>query len=473
MALISSAGGQLKTSAPRGLFGRAGAGIGRTTRAAAKPIHMAAIRPPHVPAVHTPAPAGAAGAGHAAGADPNDPFAFIKGLLASTDPTAIRGLIDPIYAPIRQEYQNQISQLDATGTARANQMSQIYQAFEQYLGGMPAQIQSIYGQKGAADGAALTGMAGPQGDVGSHLAAMSNSGLMDALGKNWASYAAAQPHIYALYATQNIKQMLNATQDSEAQLRAKLLDLSSKEASDILSYLENAQSKDASLQELAFQQKQAQTNAKASQSQAYLNYLQKQRQINFNNAIVSQKLTLAEARAQSDANYKASLLQLKQAGLIDTAQYHQAMIGLGQQRVNIAQTNATNRQRNADRTYALAQKRYALSEKKYQQARMSSTAKVRDKLTAAQGAASAYAKTLWAQQSTLSSTSVTKKKGVTVHTTQKAGTYTMKQIYNRVYGRYAAELKLYYKQINPTYSNAQIGGLVNRVIRAAVGSASG
>ncbi len=319
---------------------------------AAKPTKVAA---PKVPGATPGAPA--------AGTDPtSDPFAFIQNLLTSTDPAAAQKLVDSVYGPQRDLINQQIQQLQASSQARAQQMAQIYQEFGQFIGPqLQQQMAGIYGPgspsftQGQQDGAALAkGMNGPVGNVGNELATVTGNGgsdLSSQLGSIYGNLAAKMPGIYSLYATQQIKQMLGAANANETTLRNDLLTLSSKEASDILSYLENAQSKDAQLNEWAYGQKQSQDQAAATlkyntqvqtakSQQAYLNYLQKQRQIDFNNAVVQGKLTLAQAKAQSDANYKAGLLQLKREGLITDAQYKAAQIQLGQGRLAVAQTNA-------------------------------------------------------------------------------------------------------------------------------------
>src|SRR5215471_4578215 len=332
-ALKSLNGGKVK--APTGLFGRAGAGIAKTGRSVAgavkiKPLATTKTTVPKVGTSAVSAPAG-----------PQDPNEFIKNLLISTDPTAVRNLIDQVYAPSRQAINDQIAQLQASSQARAGQMQQVYQAFAQYMGGLPQQMADIYKGQGYADGAALAqGMAGPGGNVGAHLQSLSNADMMSQLSANWQSWAKAQPGIYSLMATSNIKQMLNAEGDSEAQLRSKLLDLSSQEASSILNYITQAQSKDASLQEWAYQQGVAQTNARASQNQAYLNYLQRQSQVEFEQLMATKKFTEQQAVDKVNADYKAQLAAARQQGLIDTETYHSQLVSQGAQRIATGQKNA-------------------------------------------------------------------------------------------------------------------------------------
>jgi hypothetical protein len=357
MALVSLGGGAVKTPKPgyfgsgvgkpyrptKPLFGRAaksvtssGTAVSKAVRSVSGPVK---VKPTTVPKVGTrPVVSPATGQ--------NDISKLIASLSVSTDPAAARALIDQVYAPSRQAINDQIAQGAANAQARATQMQQVYQAFAQYMGGMGAKMADIY-NTGAQDGSALTGMSGPQGDVGAHLAAQSQAGLFGQESKIWQSYAAAQPGIYSLTATANIKNMLNAEGANETTLRAKLLDLSSQEASDILKYLQDAQSKDASLQEWAYQQRASQASAKATQSQNYLNYLQRQRQIDFNNNIAAGKLGLAASKQQADAAYKAQLVSLKKQGLIDNATYRQGLLDLGSARVAVSQTNAATAQTNA------------------------------------------------------------------------------------------------------------------------------
>lgn len=362
MALISSGGGRLKPHVPKGLFGKVGLGASHTTSGVSSAIRhappkikpMKRIAPPkHNPVLDALTPKTASSA---AASGTQDPFAFIKGLLQTTDPTQARAIVDQVYAPLRQQIMDQIAQIDGMAQARADQMSKIYGEFAQYMQGMPGAIEGIYG-KGSASynaGAAAGGaMAGPAGAVTDHLNAASqiDQGMNDAIGKSWASYAAALPGIYSLAATENIKQMLGDAQANEQKLREDLLSLSSKEASDILDYLDNARQNDTALQEWAYGQKQSQdqaaaanatslANAKAKSSQDYLDYLQKQRQIDFNNSIVLGKLNVAQAKAKADAAYKRNLLMLKQQGLITDAQYKAAQIQIGQGKLKVAQKNA-------------------------------------------------------------------------------------------------------------------------------------
>lgn len=339
MALVSSGGGHLRI--PKYLPGHAPTSLGIKHPKPMKPIKapktflpghaptslgfkagqtktvVPKVTTPVVPGVTTPAGA----------PDPTtDPFEFIKSLMTSTDPAAAKALIDSVYAPARQEINNQIAQLQGTSAAQAKQMQDVYLAFEQYLSGMPGEIQKIYGQQGATDAASL--MKGPVGGVQGQLSQFTdiNNNLLSEEGKNWAAYAAAQPHIYALMATQNIKQMLGVEQANETTLRSKLLDLSQQEAGQILSYLQTAQDKDTQLQEWAYSQKQAQTNASASQAnatlktqQGYLDSLQKQRQVDFNNAIVTGQ-SVAQAQKIADANYQKNVGQLVKQGLLTPAQ---------------------------------------------------------------------------------------------------------------------------------------------------------
>lgn len=500
MALISSGGGTLRTPGIHLPPGGMSENVGGMSRPRAPRLPGAAIdwarRPPVVRAPRPPrsvttptSPGGPANPKTST----QDPFQFIKNLLQTTDPAQAKAIVDQVYAPLRQQIMDQIAQIDGMAQARADQMKGVYAEFAQYMQGMPQKMQDIYSQ-GQSAGQAL--MAGPEGAVGAHLAANAaiNSQLNDELGKNWAAYAAAQPGIYSLYATQNIKQMLGDATANEMKLREDLLSLSSKEASDILDYLEKAKSTDQQLQMWAYGQKQSQTaaaaaqaNAEAKQQQAYLDYLQKQRQIDFNNAVVSQKLSIAQAKQVADQNYKKALLQLKQEGLITNAQYKQAQISLGQQRVAVAQKNAntaasraTAAQRNADRNYALAQKRYTLSQKKFQQTNANTGAKVQDKIAAARQAASAYARSLGQKTSGSTSTAVwigpngevstTPVKGWAKSTTStKNKALARPTVYNMVYRRYGQYLTNYYRQLYPGYRKQQIRALVDNAITVAVG----
>jgi hypothetical protein len=235
---------------------------------------------------------GATGAaGNVTGA-PTDPFSFIQGLLTPTDPEAARQLIDQVYAPIRQEIAQQIAASQANALARAQQMQQVYGSFAQYMGGLQGNLASIY-QQGHQDAGALTaGMQGPSGGVGGLLGQMQGfqNAKVGAEQQAYSQLGASMPGIYSLQATQEVKNMLNAETATEAQLRSKLLDLSSQEASSILDYLTKAQDKDVQLKEWAYgqsttqkQQALAQQNLEANQRIQAANTLfsQRQQQANF------------------------------------------------------------------------------------------------------------------------------------------------------------------------------------------------
>src|SRR5436190_7352958 len=137
MALISSRGGRLIGPKPPSMRISDAASGGPMQKVPKMRVHKVAPARPHpvvkrAKVVTKPVSAGSAGS--------QDPFDFIKGLMASTDPAQIRALIDPIYAPLRQQVNDQIAQIDAQSKARAQQMSEIYQAFAQYAGGMQGQI---------------------------------------------------------------------------------------------------------------------------------------------------------------------------------------------------------------------------------------------------------------------------------------------------------------------------------------------
>jgi hypothetical protein len=344
MALISQGGGRVRTSAP-GFFGRAGKSIKGALTPKPSPIRKATTSvsgPTKTSGPFT-------GSGYGAGGTVQDPFAFIKGLLTSTDPKAAQALIDKIYAPQRDLVNQQIAQSQALATARAQQMQDVYGALAQYMGGLQGNLEKIYSQ-GHADGSALTaGMSGPVGDVAGHMNVMTGAenAYNAAMAKAGGDLGASMPGVYSLMATQQVKQMLNAAGADQQQLRLKLLDLSSKEASDVLSYLENAQSKDAQLQEWAYGAKQSQVADLGKQNQAYLNYLQKQYELNWQHNYETGKLTLEQSKAQADATYKAQLLQLRQQGLIDTQTYQQGMLNVAQGKLTVAQKNAATSAKSA------------------------------------------------------------------------------------------------------------------------------
>jgi hypothetical protein len=478
-----------------GSIGHTTSGVGHAVKSVSGAVKVKAPKPivPKVGTQHVVPTAQPSGA-------PQDPSAFIQGLLTSTDPAQAKALIDQIYAPQRQAVNDQIAQLDATAKARADQMSQVYQAFAQYAGGMPSQVQNMYSQ-GAIDGASLaSGMSGPQGDVGSHLQAMSKGDLMQELGANWASYFAAQPHIYSLMATENVKNMLNAATATDAQLRSKLLDLSSQEASQILSYLNDAQAKDTSLQEWAYQQKTAQYNAvqsnalatqkaKAQANQQYLNYLQKQYIANMNYKIATLKLTAQQAKNQTDAWYKRQLIMAKQQGLIDNATYRAQMVALGQGKLKVAQTNAQTSQQRARTAAASAAARTA-------QTKTASTQKIQAKLNSTKQAMIKSANALkqksqGSQSQTIyqaaDGTQVYKAKGggyvdgngkpvsaagvTATHQSQPALSQDRRGMWNNVYRQYASTLFDYYRYLYPNLATqkGQLQMLVNRAVTNALG----
>jgi hypothetical protein len=280
----------------------------------------------------------------AAGTDPLS--SLISSMMISTDPAKAQALVDQVYAPQRQAINDQIAQSAANAQARASQMQQVYAAFAQYMGGMGAQMANIY-KTGASDGSALTGMSGPQGAVGSHLAAQSQAGLFGDESKIWQSYAAAQPGIYSLTATQNIKQMLNVEGQNETALRAKLLDLSSQEASSILTYLQDAQAKDIQIKQWGYGAGVAQQNAKATAAYNQLKLdeqkaadLAKQKYSEFVQMMATNKFNAQQVNDQLNAKYKQDELTLRQQTLTDENIYRQAQLNQGSQRIAISRASA-------------------------------------------------------------------------------------------------------------------------------------
>jgi hypothetical protein len=278
---------------------------------------------------------GATGAaGNVTGA-PTDPFSFIQGLLTPTDPEAARQLIDQVYAPIRQQIMGQIAQSQANALARAQQMQQVYGSFAQYMGGLQGNLASIY-QQGHQDASAMTaGMAGPSGGVGGLLGQMQGfqNQKVGAEQQAYSQLGASMPGIYSLQATQEVKNMLNAETATEAQLRSKLLDLSSQEASQVLSYLQSAQDKDVQLKEWAYGQRQTQlTQAQQLKQQGlsnmsgYVNQLEKNAQSIYDQAIFG-NATPAQASAAYTRSWQQGLAAMQGSGLI-TAQQARQMRGL-------------------------------------------------------------------------------------------------------------------------------------------------
>jgi hypothetical protein len=397
--------------------------------------------------------------------DPNDPFQFIKGLMPPTDIAQIRALVDQVYGPQRDLINQQIAETAGQAKARADQMSQVYQDFAKYMTNLPDTIKGIYadaGKQGFQAGQAL--MSGPQGNVGAKLGQFSdiNQGLLNAESANWQSYAAAQPGIYSLRATDAVKQMLGVAGANEQTLRNSLLTLSSQEASSILSYLQSAQAKDAQLQEWAYGQHQSQANAQLLADQ-------RDAQLKFN----AWQVSLAHGdRVQTERDRVA--WQATQAKL------RQDQLGISQQNANTSATRANNSQFNADRNYKLAQQRYQLSQRKYLSTKADKTATVQVKLAGVKKAAADYARSLKAASAgsvsvptwvdpTGTQTSPVAKKGWT-RTTSSSPTsrYTKAQVFNLVYKAYASDLFVYYGRIYPGYSRGQLQGWVNRSIRAVV-----
>lgn len=349
MPLVSSGGGKVRTSAPI-------RSKGLTDRGTSRKFPKSGIG--KAPVIKSPT-RGVAGATKTVGKTASDdPFAFIKDLMSGSDPASVQALIDKIYAPSRDAINQQLAQSGATAKARADQMSQVYGAFAQYMGGLQGNLNTIY-QNGRSDGQALAGgMSGPTGAVGDHLATLAGeqNTMLDAKAKGWSEFGASMPGVYSLMATQEIKSMLQAANASDDQLRAKLLDLNSQEATAVLNYLNDAKAKDIQLKEWAYGQKTSQTAAKAKQNQDYLNYLQKQREINFQHDIAVGKLTLAQATAKENSWYHQQLVDARNQGLIDTETYHSQLIGQGNTRLGIQQQNANTARANSQRAMLNARK---------------------------------------------------------------------------------------------------------------------
>ena len=351
--LLSSGGGSLKIPPPKpstaGLP-RIGAGIGGTTRGIGTSFAKAArtvsgatktvkttvpkvatpkVTHPKVVAAKAPVPDAALNA-------------LVSSMLTPATPQAAQSAVDAIYAPIRAQYQQQIAQTAAQAQARAAQMQQVYGAFAQYLSGGPAQIAAIY-NRGQTDGTALMqGMAGPQGAVGSHLAANAaiNSNLMSQESANWQAYASQQPRIYSLTATQNVLNMLNAAGDSETQLRSKLLDLSSQEASAVLNYLQQARAQDNSIRQWGFGQAQAEANARATAAYNAAKLKQTAQSTAFNQKLLADKFGLAQTSENNKVAYQNLLLAYKKAGIISQDKYRQAMVQVAQNKFDLAKWSA-------------------------------------------------------------------------------------------------------------------------------------
>src|SRR5215831_9347112 len=172
-------------------------------------------------------------------------------------------------------------------------------------------------------------MAGPGGDVAAHLDTMAGiqNTMLGAEAKGWGDFGASMPGVYSLMATQNVKNMLNAATADQATLRSKLLELSSQEASDVLKYLNDAQAKDVQLKEWAYGQRQSQQAGLSSQTNSYLNYLQKNAGVAYNNAIIAGQ-TPAQAQAAANNTWRRGIASMRASGLITAAQAKQ-MLGLG------------------------------------------------------------------------------------------------------------------------------------------------
>src|SRR6516164_8184480 len=282
--LLSSGGGSLKIPEPKpstaGLP-RIGAGIGGTTRGIGTSFAKAARTvsgatktvKTTVPKVATPKvthPKVVAAKAPVPDAALN---ALVSSMLTPATPQAAQSAVDAIYAPIRAQYQQQIA-------------------------------------------------------VGSHLAANAaiNSNLMSQESANWQAYASQQPRIYSLTATQNVLNMLNAAGDSETQLRSKLLDLSSQEASAVLNYLQQARAQDNSIRQWGFGQAQAEANARATAA--------------FNQKLLADKFGLAQTSENNKVAYQNLLLAYKKAGIISQDKYRQAMVQVAQNKFDLAKWSA-------------------------------------------------------------------------------------------------------------------------------------
>src|SRR5215831_15275594 len=343
MPLVSQGGGRVRTSPltsytpghaptslgirrPRagGFLGRGSWGIQKTTTSVPSAIRKASRSVSgSTKATGSNVPSTTGGGGV------QDPFKFIQGLLSNMDPAKAQALVDQIYAPLRQQINDQIAQSQGLALARANQMKDVYGAFAQYMGGLQGNLQSIY-QAGRSDGNALaSGMAGPGGDVAAHLDTMAGiqNTMLGAEAKGWGDFGASMPGVYSLMATQNVKNMLNAATADQATLRSKLLELSSQEASDVLKYLNDAQAKDVQLKEWAYGQRQSQQAGLSSQTNSYLNYLQKNSGVAYNNAIIAGQ-TPAQAQAAANNTWRRGIASMRASGLITAAQAKQ-MLGLG------------------------------------------------------------------------------------------------------------------------------------------------
>jgi len=465
-------------------------------------------RTPARPAATTPAP------GQSQPSDQlPDPFTFAQQLVGR-QPTAeeIAGaqqLIDAIYAPQRQLIQAEIQQAQDMALARANQMRQVYGEFAQYLTGLASQWGSSADakQQGFQDGAALAG--GDPYGVSGRVAqiAQAASDAASTANQAWGTYMGKLPGIYSLMAEQNIKQMLNDATASTDKLRADLLSLSSKEAADVLNYLDQARAKDIQAEEWAYGQKSAQIGAQEkaaaitsaaeqkSQQQAaalhaksvqwYMDYLQRQRQIDFNNELAREKMNVAKAKAVADANYKANVIALRKAGLISEQEYRAMLLNLNKQRLNLdkertnldkqrldlqrqrqkQQQDRWNKQYQLDlRKQRLAEQKWVAAEQHHQETKANQKLGVQEKLGAARAAAAAWARFLATMTKTVRVSS-----GKTKGSLPKP-VYNRRQVYRMVYNRYAPELFTYYQTL---YAGRGGQGVYQRLVDGAIRMAVG
>lgn len=264
-------------------------------------------RPPRPPT--PPGGPGAAGSSQ-------DPFAFIQSMMQTTDPAAARAIIDQIYAPSRQAIQDQIQETQGMAQARAQQYADVWKEFGGFLQGLPAAQggSSDARTQGMKDGAALaSGMLGPVGEVSSHLDALASasSSMSTAATAAWADYYKALPGVYALAATQQVKQILGDAGVAEDKLRQDLLSLNSQEATAVLNYITQAQQQDNQLRMWAFGQQTSISKAKATAASQAAATAEKIREFNAAQALAVGKVQTSASLAIAKLNQQDKALRAK------------------------------------------------------------------------------------------------------------------------------------------------------------------